>query len=63
MWEVRVLRLSLALLLGVALLWPRALSAQSPDESEGSIRAGERFTYDTKDEITGECRTKRSPQW
>lgn len=49
-----MVRLSLALLLGVAVLWPGIVSAQSPDESDGRIRAGDRFTYDTKDEITGE---------
>jgi hypothetical protein len=42
MWEVWLL------LLGVA-----ALSAQSRDESERPIRAGDRYIYDTKDEITG----------
>jgi hypothetical protein len=35
-------------------VWSCPLSAQSPDETNGSVRADDRYTYDTKDEITGE---------
>jgi hypothetical protein len=46
MWEVWF---DFVLLLGVAVL-----SARSRDEGEGPICAGDRYIYDTKDEITGQ---------
>jgi hypothetical protein len=49
-----LIRLWTVVLLGTAVLWPPALLAQSPSESSGSARAGDRFIYDTKDEVTGE---------
>lgn len=47
-------RLWAAVLLGMAVLWPHGLSAQPRDETNDPIRVGDRFIYDTKDEITGE---------
>jgi hypothetical protein len=49
-----VIRLWVAVLLGLAALWPQALSAQSSDETNDPVRVGDRWIYDTKDEITGE---------
>ncbi len=49
-----MIRLWTVVLLGTAVLWPPALLAQSPSESGGSARVGDRFIYDTKDEVTGE---------
>jgi hypothetical protein len=49
-----LVRLWTMVLLGTAILWPPALLAQSPGESSGSARVGDRFIYDTKDEVTGE---------
>jgi hypothetical protein len=49
-----LIRLWTVVLLGTAVLWPPALLAQSPSESGGSARVGDRFIYDTKDEVTGE---------
>jgi hypothetical protein len=53
--ETPVTRFVVAALLLVAILHPHTLLAQSPpDDSDGSVRAGDRYTFDTKDEITGE---------
>jgi hypothetical protein len=52
--EAHVIRLGTVVLLGTAMLWPTALLAQSPGESGRSARVGDRFIYDTKDEVTGE---------
>lgn len=49
-----MIRLWVAVLLGLAALWPQALPAQSPEETNDSVRSGDRWTYETKDEITGE---------
>jgi len=35
------------------MLWPRLLLAQTPEPSGNSVRVGNRWTYATKDEITG----------
>jgi hypothetical protein len=47
-------RIWLVVLLGMTVLSPNALSAQSPDDTSGPVRIGDRFTYETKDEITGD---------
>jgi hypothetical protein len=49
-----VARLSVMMCLGIVVLWPFALWGQSPGEGSGSPRVGDRFTYNTRDEITGE---------
>jgi hypothetical protein len=36
-----------------AVLWPRPLLAQAPEQPDGQVRVGDRWTYATKDEITG----------
>src|SRR6267142_3513487 len=42
-----------ALAIGLAGTWPLALRAQTPEETDGAVRVGDRWVYDTKDEITG----------
>jgi hypothetical protein len=42
-----------ALLFGFAATYPHVLVAQSPEEADGPVRVGDRWVYDTKDEITG----------
>jgi hypothetical protein len=54
--EVLVTRHWLVLFVGLAALWPRILVAQSPDDPGNPVRVGDRWTYDTKDEITGESK-------
>src|SRR5215472_5623218 len=54
--EARVMRRGLdlvALLVGVAVMWPPALSAQSPDAAIPEIRVGDGWVYDRKDDISG----------
>jgi hypothetical protein len=41
------------LLAGLAALWPQFLAAQSPDQANDGVRVGDRWVYDTKDEVTG----------
>jgi hypothetical protein len=48
-----VIRLRLILLAGLAALWPQILAAQSPDQANDAVRVGDRWVYDTKDEVTG----------
>jgi hypothetical protein len=48
-----VIRFWVGVSIGLAALWPHALSAQSPAETNDSVRVGDRWTYETKDEITG----------
>jgi hypothetical protein len=43
----------LAVLAGIAAVWPPAVSAQSPDTTSAEVRVGDWWTYDRKDEITG----------
>jgi hypothetical protein len=38
---------------GLAMLRPSLLLAQAPEQPDGQIRVGDRWTFDTKDEITG----------
>jgi hypothetical protein len=45
-----------AALLAILIMLPQTLSAQPSDSDDGPIRAGDRFTFDSKDEITGEPR-------
>ena len=49
-----MVRIWMVVLLGLGALWPQSLSAQSPDEANGPVRVGDRWTYETKDELTGE---------
>jgi len=38
---------------GLAVGWPRIAAAQSPKEDDGPVRVGDRWVYDTQDEMTG----------
>ncbi|SRR6266700_3583493 len=49
----RVIRLCLASLVGLAVIWPHVLAAQSQDGTNDSIKVGDWWTYNHKDEITG----------
>jgi hypothetical protein len=40
-------------LLATSGLWPNAVAAQSPDQANDAVGVGDRWVYDTKDEITG----------
>jgi hypothetical protein len=44
---------ALLLLAGLATTWPHILAAQSPAPTDDAVRVGDRWTFDTKDEITG----------
>jgi hypothetical protein len=50
--KVYMASLYLALLVGPA-LWPDAPLAQPADQASDDVRVGDRWVYDTKDEITG----------
>jgi hypothetical protein len=41
------------LAVGLAGTWPLVLKAQSSEEAEGPVRVGDRWVYDTKDEVSG----------
>src|SRR5437762_3488918 len=41
------------LAIGLAGTWPFALKSQPSEEADGPVRGGDRWVYDTKDEITG----------
>jgi hypothetical protein len=41
------------LLFGLAAAWPFVLVAQPVDETDGTVRVGDRWVYDTRDEMTG----------
>jgi hypothetical protein len=38
---------------GLTATWPQILIAQTPEEADGPVRVGDRWVYDTKDELTG----------
>lgn len=44
---------ALLLVSGLAAAWPYVLAAQSPAPTDDMVRVGDRWTIDTKDEITG----------
>jgi hypothetical protein len=46
-----LIRLAVALLAGVAAMWPRPLTAQA--QTENTVQVGDHWTIDTKDELTG----------
>jgi hypothetical protein len=48
-----MIRFCVILLAGAAALWPQVLAAQSPDQANDGVRVGDRWVYDTKDEVTG----------
>jgi len=50
--KIHMTSLCLALLVGSA-LWSDALLGQPADQANDAIRVGDRWVYDTKDEITG----------
>jgi hypothetical protein len=50
--NIRTMRLAAALFAGLAAAWPHVLAAQSP-EVGGPVRVGDRWVYDTRDEMTG----------
>jgi hypothetical protein len=45
--------LAATLLAGMLVVWPFVLVAQSPEEIDGVVRVGDRWVYDTRDEMTG----------
>src|SRR5260370_1196402 len=49
----RLAALGTVLLLGVAALSPNVLTAQSPAPADSSVQAGDHWTFDSRDEITG----------
>jgi hypothetical protein len=51
--KVYVNWLWVALVVGLAGTWPLVLKAQSSEEADGDVRVGDRWVYDTKDEISG----------
>jgi hypothetical protein len=55
-WEVLMLRRQVLLLAGAIAVWPRVLVAQASEEADQSVRVGDRWTYEGKDEITGETK-------
>jgi hypothetical protein len=44
---------ALLLLTGLVAAWPHFLAAQSPAPSDDAVRVGDRWSFDSKDEITG----------
>jgi hypothetical protein len=50
---VQVAGICALLLAGALALWPHGLSAQTPGQSDSTIRVGDLWVYDTKDEVTG----------
>jgi hypothetical protein len=48
-----MIRLCFISLAALAALWPQVLAAQSSDPANDSVRVGDRWVYDTKDEVTG----------
>ena len=42
------------LLVGLAALSPHRLAAQSPSAADSAVQVGDRWTYESKDEISGE---------
>lgn len=51
-----MLRRQVLLLAGAIAVWPRVLVAQASEEADQSVRVGDRWTYEGKDEITGETK-------
>jgi hypothetical protein len=51
-WKDHMKSLCLALLTGWA-LWSSPVSGQPADQADDAVRVGDRWVYDTKDEITG----------
>jgi hypothetical protein len=45
--------LGAAFVVALAGTWPLVLKAQSSEEAEGAVQVGDRWVYDTKDEISG----------
>jgi len=51
--ELCLAGLGVVLPAGSAVLQPRLLLAQAPEQPDGQVRVGDRWTFDAKDEITG----------
>lgn len=49
----RGILLCAALLIALAPAWPRHPVAQSAAAADGEVRVGDRWVYDTRDEMTG----------
>jgi hypothetical protein len=47
-----VIRLCLIALAGLAALWPQVVAAQSSDKANDGVRVGDRWVYDTRDEVS-----------
>ncbi len=53
--KIHVFCLWAAFVIGLMGTWPLAVKAQSPEEGDGGpVRVGDRWVYDTKDELTGD---------
>jgi hypothetical protein len=52
-YTATVIRRCVALLVGLATLFPNVALPQSPDDATNPVRIGDYWTYETKDEITG----------
>ncbi len=53
--KIHVFCLWAAFVIGLMGTWPLAVNAQSPEEGDGgAVRVGDRWVYDTKDELTGD---------
>ena len=52
--EIHLTRIfAVLLLVGMAAAWPHILAAQSPEQADDMVRVGDRWSFDSKDEITG----------
>jgi hypothetical protein len=52
-YTATVIRSCIALLVGLATLFPHTALPQSPDDATNPVRIGDYWTYETRDEITG----------
>src|SRR5215471_19714756 len=51
--KLKTTALCATLLLGLTLAYPKNVVAQFFQEAEGALRVGDRWVYDTRDEMTG----------
>jgi hypothetical protein len=51
--NVRATGFAVAVIVGLVAGWPHLLVAQSPEETAGPVKIGDRWVYEIKDEITG----------
>jgi hypothetical protein len=51
--NIRATGFAIAVMVGLVAGWPHLLVAQSPENSDGPVKVGDRWVYEIKDEITG----------